>query len=223
MRWSKLDRKIPWVPSAAAPLHARETVVATSSATEVIVRVRQPGVHAGETKEIVSGVLAPRFGGDFVVEIHDPKQGWVDRQFRHKDLFADIGVKTQANHGVSRNELAPALVAVVAEGADPMQHLMTIRLPGLHTGALLVAAQCLALCEHRRYPQYEPVGGRALPARFALGIIWGRWSPGEASRVEHKGQQGLHWLRSEYGWEPSFSTVLGRPLSNPACREERDR
>jgi hypothetical protein len=86
--------------------------------------------------------------------------------------------------------------------------------------ALLVTGQCLALCEHRRYSDHEPLGGRCLPARFALGIILGRWSSTMAASVHRLGKVGLTQLRSKVGQrEPSFQQVLGRKLLHGACNE----
>jgi hypothetical protein len=194
-------------------------MIASSSRTGAYVAVRQPGVHWSATKDL----LVRRPGGDFVVEITDPVAGWARRHFRHKDLFEDIAGKVRSDPVMMRTSFAPALVSIVAEGSDPLSFTFGRGLPGLQVGTLLVASQCLALCEHRRYPEFEPVGGRALPARFSLGIIFDRWTWQEAARVEHSGRRGLHWLRERYSREPSFTAVLGRPLQSDACREDRDR
>jgi hypothetical protein len=222
MDWERLSRRIPWVPLSAGRLHSMPTVVARSTKTGALVEVRQPGVHANETRDLF---LRPstRPGGDFVVEVTDPAAGWSARQFGHKDLFADFAAKCDADESVMKETVVPALIEVIAEGTDPLRETLPVGLPGLQLGTLLVAAQCLALCEHRRYPQYEPLGGRALPARFVVGIAWHRWPASEAMRVEHSGRRGLVWLRENYDREPSFSTVLGRGLRSPACREDRDR
>jgi len=223
VKWSKLSRTIPWHPQATASLHSISTVIAESKRSGARVAVKQPGVHSGETGQIHGVELVPRLGGDFVIEIKDPAANWDARRFRHVDLFADFNLKAEADRSFVKRQLAPALIRVVGEGADPLEPLPAANLPGLQIGTLLVASQCLALCEHRRFAQFEPVGGRALPARYVLGIIWEVWSIGEAIRVEHSGRRGLLYLREQHGREPAFSTVLGRDLTSDACREERDR
>jgi hypothetical protein len=217
MDWNELDRTVPWiVPVPSGALHTRSLVIYEAKTS--LVRVALPGRHHADT-------YMP--GGDFVVQV-DSAGGttlsgasWEGRQFSHVDLFEDFERKAEFDAAYMQSRFAPALVQVVAEGEDPVriaQQLDNSALPGLEVVTSLVASQCLALAEHRRYRRYEPRGGRCLPARFALGIIFRTWRASSAAGVQRKGAQGLQRLRREAGRdEPSFEAVLGRGLRSSAC------
>lgn len=216
MNWDELDDFIPLVRPGGGQLHTRVKVV--QSGTGWVVEVSQPGKHWKDTR--------PK-GGDFVIRVSstlaDAGKGWDSHQFMHVELFEDVDEKRRVDRAWMERVFAPALVEVIAEGSDPTKYFDAIHrpdLPGIEPEALLTTGQCLALCEHRRYADHEPIGGRCLPARFALGIILGRWSSTMAAGVHRLGRLGLTRLRTRVGQsEPSFQDVLGRSLDSGACNE----
>lgn len=216
MRWHELDAHIP-ADTTGGPLHAERTPLEGGAGWQV--EVAQPGRHARDTDPP---------GSDFVVRVTSDACGWaVPRPFTHADIFSDLQDKCAADSRFMQATFARALAETVGEGADParalMRHLRSLpELPGLETAALLECCQALALAEHRRYGDYEPSGGRCLPARYAFGIIFGLWDAAAATRVQRRGISGLRRLRAEHGREPSFEGVLGRRLVDAApCADPR--
>jgi hypothetical protein len=216
MDWDELDALIPWVRPGGRQSHSEVTEVTQNEGWSI--RVAQPGEHWKDT--------SPK-GGDFVIrvssELANAHRGWDDHQFMHVELFEDVDEKRRQDRDWMESVFGVALVEVAAEGADPagfFPDLARTDLPGIEPQALLATAQCLALCEHRRYATHEPTGGRCLPARFAIGIILGRWSSTMAAGVHRLGKTGLLRLRSRVGQrEPRFQDVLGISLKSGACNE----
>jgi hypothetical protein len=145
-----------------------------------------PGRHQKDT---------PIPGGDYVVMVSDSKTGWVNHQFTHDDLFADISLKTQQDN-VDADELMNNYASVVfGESPDKFDWERGTWQNSLHPQTFLYAVQCLAVAEHRRYGRHEARGGgRYLPARFASGIVEGLWTPEDAKEVQRRGRPGLEWL-----------------------------
>jgi hypothetical protein len=213
MDWTSLDSLIPWVSYRQGDvMGARSTVVAVTGSWGI--EVGQPGVHWDQTYEP---------GGDYVIRVTSRATGWRRHAFTHVDLFEDIEAKRRADEAFTTQALMPALIGVIAEGRDPDAAPIDDASPvsGLEPRALLVASQCLALCEHRRFRDYEPAGGRCLPARYAVGIAWGHWSAARAAAVVRSGLRGLYRLRRDLGREPTFRDVLGTRLADPCCNEPR--
>lgn len=154
------------------------------------VTLAMPGRHQKDT---------PVPGGDFVVMVDETTLGWVKHQFTHDDIFKDIEKKTQADPAKAQ-ELMVAYAKVVM-GADPED----FRIPrfdrrSLSPTTFLFATQCLAVAEHRRYGRHEARGGgRFLPARFASGIVEGKWTAADAKVVQRRGRPGLEQLEKEKG------------------------
>jgi hypothetical protein len=164
MEWDTLEKTIPYMVEDGSEghidlLNVRREVYAGDGFR---VDVSQPGKYWRQTE--------PK-GGDFVIEVTSARaitlggSTWTSRRFTHTDLFLDTQEKRDHNAEIVRAELAPALTRVVAEGEDPLTlsggtfHEM----PGLEPMAYLMVGQTLALCEHRRYHEHEPMGGRCLP------------------------------------------------------------
>jgi hypothetical protein len=222
MDWDALEGTIPYVPNPAGEaLHTQDTVVLQQS--DKIVRVAQPGKYSEKTK-----------GGDFLVQVSDPSartlagSSWWGHWFTHVDLFKDFEEKRRVSPDYMRRDFAPALVQVTAEGADPEKAgraLPSSSLPGLTPTVALVASQTLALAEMRRYSKYEPKGGRCLPTRFALGIIFSIWAAADAADVQKGGIRGLWALHLRAArTEPNLEAVLGRKLlASAACSPEAER
>ena len=205
MDWDELGRHIPWISGAGRRLYEEKTPVYDGEGW--MVAVSQPGKEWNRT-------TPP--GGDFAIRIHAPAdvsptgRSWEARTFTHIDLFLDVEAKTRFDSGFARETVGRGLAAIV-RGEDPMG--LTLRRPGAPPGlpirALLCASQCLALCEHRRYKKFEPLGGRYLPARFALGIVFDLWTAGQAADVVWDGRRGLERLRAAVGRsEPALEEVL---------------
>lgn len=220
MNWENLNDLIPWVTPEDAAGSTVETAVLDDGPRRVW--VQQPGRHWDQT-------YSP--GGDFHVRVDSPRaqtlaqEQWRAHGFSHAALFADFESKAMADASFSQRHLAPALVQVVAEGADPeelAEQLPPAELPGLEANVCLVASQCLALAEHRRYRKYEPETGRCLPLRLSLGIMFKVWNAASASNFQKKGRGALAILRgTAKRSEPALSEVLGRTLrSNAACEDE---
>lgn len=203
MKWDRLEKLIPYVEVGKDELHhSKVTVVREVPGAGLY--AQQPGLYWRKTSPL---------GGDFLIEVTSSGVDWNHHQFTHTDLFEDLEKKSRRRRAYMQGTWAPALVRVVSEGEDPLRQLMGSvppQMDGLPVGLLLEIAQCLALCEHRRYGRHEPLGGRCLPSRFALGIIFGVWSAAEAAAVEKDGKHGLSGLRKAKGInEPTFRNLLG--------------
>lgn len=202
MKWDELDAFVPF--GRMGDLHTEQLDIAQGR--DWTVRLLLPGKYQSKT-------TPP--GGDFVVRVSSESAKWTDKAFKHSDLFADLAAKRRVHHAWLAASLAPALVRVVAEGADTDEVApeSPAGMPGLTPDAYLVASQALALAESRRYARFESRGGgRYLPARFSLGIMFGNWEGGDATRVQKQGLPGLEELRNRHGQEPGFEEVLRRKL-----------
>lgn len=218
LNWSDLNLNIPFITPEEAP-EPVDTVVYQDGPRRVL--VTQPGRHWNQTY---------RPGGDFHVQVDSPtaqtlaREAWQRHGFSHAALFDDFEIKSDVDPEGMRTRFAPALVEVIAEGVDPETFAGQLPddLPGLEPLIGLIASQCLALAEHRRYRQYEPATGRCLPLRIALGIIFGCWDASRASNYQRRGRGALAILRGvSKSREPSLQEVLGRPLAaDAACEDE---
>ena len=221
MKWDELENFIPYVPedgpNGHVDIHSQSNHVYTPGSFRIDALL--PGVHWRDTK--------PR-GGDFVIEVTSATartlsgSTWTSHRFTHTELFQDTQEKTSSNSAFVQSSLAPALVEIVAEGADPLDFQDDADeppFPGLEPLAYLMVGQVLALCESRRFRDHEPLGGRCLPLRLALGIMFTRWSDGAAMAVWRRGKGGLAQLRNRHGPEPTLQAVLGRSLHSPTCNE----
>lgn len=165
------------------------------------VRVKYPGRHAMDTDPV---------GGDFVVEVDCEAGGWKWKQFTHGDIFKDIETKSLADPTFMRERAASDLARVV-EGENIKPHIRweALKLPGIRYRTLLEATQCLAVAEHRRYHKYDAGGGgRYLPLRYAVGIIYGHWDASSASKVQRRGIHGYKELTKEFGNPPTVKSLL---------------
>lgn len=163
------------------------------------VRVKYPGTHAMDTTPV---------GGDFVVEVFCHLASWNWKQFTHTDIFNDIQLKTDFAPDWMREWFAPRLAQVVDGTSIPMVFPVK-RMPGVEVSTLLEASQCLAIAEHRRYHKYEAGGGgRYLPLRFTMGIIYGHWNASDASRVQRRGIHGYRQLTKEFGNPPTVRKLI---------------
>lgn len=160
------------------------------------ITLRMPGRHAEDT---------PQIGGDFVVCVDDENLGWLAHQFTHDDIFADIEKKVGGKDVHAAEELMKQYAKVVF-GADPS----TVNAgngwsrgdweDSLHPQTFLYAVQCLAVAEHRRYEKFESKGGgRYLPARFAAGIVEGKWTAQDCKAVQRRGRPGVEMLERLHG------------------------
>ena len=150
-----------------------------------------PGRHQQDT---------PIPGADFVVMVSDETLGWVNHQFTHDDIFADIELKTKEIPLMAK--LLMKWYSKVVFGADPTNEAWSVRgaMPGLHPQTFLYAVQCLAVAEHRRYAKYEcKGGGKFLPIRFAAGIAEGKWTAADCKAMQRKGRPGVEILESVHG------------------------
>lgn len=214
MDWNALEKAIPYVSRQSTP-EAPNLVTVVYDAPDGSVMARQPGLYWDLT--------TPR-GGDFLITLTDRAASWHEKPFTHRDIFSDIQSKTLAAPEWMRLTFARALVLVVAGEQDPdaVAPEAPPELPGASSRGLLRAAQCLALCEHRRYKQYEPVGGRCLPMRYCLGIIHQLWTAEQAGACEKKGRTGLYELRGMAGRaEPDPITLVLKRELKACCRVER--
>jgi hypothetical protein len=223
MNYQDLDQHIPWLVPSENQAEGTRSFPLPLGLARGFIRVWMPGKYWRETREPADHLWRPRKGGDFAIQVADESDGWTrGRFFTHRELFLDVERKARADRESVKTTLIPALVNVVAEGSDPLLESLPRPTVGLHPRALLAASQALSLCERRRFYEHAPLGGRALPARFAVGIAYDLWTAAEASAVEKKGKHGLRELRARSGDEPSFSEVLGHPLVVQECREVRD-
>lgn len=150
-----------------------------------------PGRHQKDT---------PIPGGDFVVMVSDTNLGWVNHQFTHDDIFADIAKKTKQSSARAEELMNSYAAVIFGQSPDDFKWTRGDWKDSLHPQIFLHAVQCLAVAEHRRYGKHEARGGgRYLPARFASGIVEGLWTPKDAKAVQRKGRPGLDWLISERG------------------------
>jgi hypothetical protein len=151
-------------------------------------------------------------GGDFVVMVTDPNVDWILHQFTHEDLFVDIDLKTCEDPPYA-GRLMKQYARVVYSGEDPLSFKWDGVPPGWKAMTVdpvrfLCAVQCLALAEHRRYPQFESKGGgRYLPARFAAGIVYKYWTWEDARNVQRKGRPGVEMLEKFNGKPPSLKEL----------------
>jgi hypothetical protein len=192
MTFDELNLYVPYVtPKDGHKLHALKTKVCEN------VRVGQPGKYWDRTVPL---------GGDAVVEVNDAAAGWKWKKFRHDHLFVDLEVKAQEDVDWMQKIFAPALVQVVfGASPDALYDQADPGLPGVNASTLLAASQALALAEHRRYARMEAAGGgRFLPVRFAMGIVFEIWPASEATRVMYQGLPGLHSLEARFGTAPKL-------------------
>lgn len=194
MKFDELNDLIPWVTGKTNHV---VTMVPYNAIT-----LAMPGRHQYDTPE--------RDGGDFVVMVSDDQMGWINHQFTHDDLFADIERKSVSAKHVARG-LMLAYSQIVVKGIDPDTYdfkRVKAWQGTLHPQTFLYAVQCLAVAEHRRYGQHERRGGgRFLPARFASGIVEGLWTAADAKSVQRRGRPGLDQLISEKGKPTPLKTL----------------
>jgi hypothetical protein len=216
MDWDTLNNFIPWITFAPGrPYGSIQKVIGTGNTWGV--EIGQPGHHWNQTYKP---------GGDFVIRVTSMAANWPRHPFTHVDLIEDLDAKTRRDGAYMKDVFLPALIQTVANGEDPVAlfpsiHSVTV-LPGLEPEVLLLASQCLAICEFRRFWWKEPTGGRCLPARFAVGIVSGCWSATRVVAVHRSGWSGLWSLRDNLGHEPSFQDVLrphGLKLTSRECNE----
>ncbi len=202
MDFSDLNEAIPYV--IEGKLHSVRTLIAKTD--DWLVQARSPGKYAEKTN-----------GGDYVIIVHEPKAGWKWHKFTHVDLFNDIQEKVKWNTNFMQEQFAPALANVVYGKESPRAQGFFYdfrNVPGISVQPLLYASQALALAEHRRYAKYEAAGGgRFLPARYALGIIFGKWSALDAANFALQGSVGIKILESKYGKPPILKDLIKDPLS----------
>lgn len=167
------------------------------------VRIKQPGRHAQDTVPL---------GGDFVVEVNCDTAKWDWHQFTHTDIFKDVESKTSVDPALMQQKVAPVLSDIVLNGVDPTtqdESFSLYELPGLFLPTLFETTQLLAVAEHRRYFMYEKNGGgRFLPLRFAVGIMYGYWTAAEATKVQRRGSHGLRELYKAHGAPPTIKRIL---------------
>lgn len=194
MLFDELHAMVPY--EHEGPVHANSLQVYPD------VRVKFPGKHALDTDPV---------GGDFLVEVNCANAQWVWKQFTHGDIFKDIEDKTMfdpsfmAERGIV--EVAHVVKGNKGIGSGIPWH--AVKLPGLRYKTLLQASQALAVAEHRRYHRYEKNGGgRFLPLRFAIGIVYGFWTADEAIAVQRRGVHGLRELQKEHGNPPTVHAIL---------------
>jgi hypothetical protein len=185
MNFQELNDLIPWVTG--------KTRHVVSMSPYNAITLAMPGRHAEDTDPV---------GGDFVVMVSDDQLGWINHQFTHDDLFADIERKARASKS-GGTRLMDAYAKIVVNGKDPedFEFKRNKSWNGtLHPQTLLYSLQCLAVAEHRRYWQHERRGGgRYLPARFSSGIVEGIWTAADAKAVQRRGRIGLEQLIKEKG------------------------
>lgn len=183
MKFEELHASIPYV------IGGKEKVLRMHPYEGI--ELRMPGRHAKET-------TPP--GGDFVVCVTDEYQGWKVHQFKHDDIFLLFETRAAIDSGAAA--ITMSRYAQVVTGADPMSIAIQepVTLSSISERTLLCALQALAVAEHRRYAQHESRGGgRFLPARFAAGIVEGKWTAAEAMAVQRRGRPGLDQLVNERG------------------------
>ncbi len=202
MDWTTLESRVPYVQySPSCDFLSGASVIHDGSQTRI--SIRQPGKY---------WYTSTPMGGDFLIEVSSQQAEWREHAFTHRDLFDDLAMKLSLHGDYLRTRWAIALARVIGDGADPDHTGITDAdtNQGVEPLTLLRTAQLLGLCEFRRYGNHEPVGGRCLPSRFALGIIFECWSSEEAALHEKRGKHGLTDLRIFRGArEPTFRQLLG--------------
>jgi hypothetical protein len=203
MNFEELESFIPYV-ELTDDVKKHSKVLEVYKRPRWSVLVKQPGKYWEKTTPA---------GGDMVVAVSCEEATWKRKQFKHDDLFQDVQEKLHKHTTFMQQTFAPALARVVFSGGDPGTELLgslsPIGISGLDPRAALHTAQVLALAEHRRYKQFEVQGGgRFLPARFALGIIFGRWTADEASARQWNGLPGLRKLESAHGSPPRLRDLV---------------
>lgn len=183
MRFDTLNELIPH--ATGKKLH-----VLTMSPYNAIT-LATPGRHQGDT---------PTPGADFVVMVSDTETGWINHQFTHDDLFLDIETKAASAPGLASWLMNSYAKVIFGDEATDAFWTSRGELPGIHPQTFLYAVQCLGVAEHRRYAKFETKGGgRFLPARFASGIVEGRWTAADCKAVQRRGRPGVEWLEAQYG------------------------
>lgn len=186
MNFEKLDEMIPLAIGGKVKILEMHPYNA--------ITLRMPGRHAKDTD--------PK-GGDFVVCVDDENMDWTEHQFTHADLFGDVEKKAFALNDYTQ-VLMESYLSTVWDGVDPGRFSFedpNNKIPGIHPQTFLYAVQCLAVAEHRRYPQHEAkFGGRYLPFRAAAGVAEGLWTAAEAQEKTRKmGRPGVEWLEKDCG------------------------
>jgi hypothetical protein len=187
LRFEKLNEMIPYSKGGKAKILEMHPYNA--------ITLRMPGRHALDTTPV---------GGDFVVCVDDDVLDWTEHQFTHSDLFGDIELKYNDVPNAAFYLMQNYLQIVNGDDPDKIELEFTDGIffdLGLHPQTFLYAVQCLAVAEHRRYPQHEAkFGGRFLPFRAAAGIAEGLWTALEASeKTRTRGRLGVEWLEKEKG------------------------
>lgn len=203
MKFEKLNEMIPYAKGGKVKILEMHPYNA--------ITLRMPGRHATDTVPV---------GGDFVVCVDDDTLDWTEHQFTHADLFADMEYKNLngPKHINTAQDLMRQYLRVV-QGDEPTRDAWIENYFGasLHPQTFLYAVQCLAVAEHRRYPQHEAkFGGRFLPFRAAAGIAEGLWSATEAAdRTRTRGRIGVEWLEKDYGVPTLTQDLMGIDISAP--------
>lgn len=196
MKFSEVDDLIP---AATGPLYTT-TLQVYPNVSAVF-----PGRHQDQTD--------PE-GLDFRVDTTSQAKGWVNHPFTHTDLFVDLQEKADADKPLTQT-LVLAYAMVVRSGLDPRVAQNTVMgdldtLPGLEPHIFLQTVQCLAVAEHRRYPQFaSKFGGKFLPLRFSAGIAAGHWQAIDAANMQRRGRPGVEILEKKYGRTPLFKELMG--------------
>ena len=183
MRFEELNEFIPHV--TGTKLHVAELSLGLG------VKLAMPGKHQNDT---------PIPGGDAVVMASDSEIGWANHPFTHQDIFDDVETKIQADP--ARAKILMSHYAKILFGEDPDLFLWSRGdwKNSLHPKTFLYSVQALAVIEHRRYAKFEArMGGRFLPARFASGIVEGRWTAADCKAVQRRGRPGVEWLEAQHG------------------------
>lgn len=198
MNFEELSKLTPWVTG--------ETKHVLSMQPYENITLKFPGRHQFDT--------IPH-GGDFVILVTDSNTEWVEHDFTHNDLFLDIDLKAVEDPPYVKKFMSQ-YAKVVYGGEDPLQFVWESVPPGwsgeglgtLKPETFLCAVQCLALAEHRRYPQHEAKGGgRFLPARFAAGIAYQLWNSDDTKAVQRRGRPGVEQLERLHGKPPTLKEL----------------
>lgn len=183
MKFSELNELIPY--ATGDKLHVM-TMQPYNGVT-----LAMPGRHQKDT---------PKEGGDFVVMVSDSTIDWVSHQFTHVDIFQDLAKKREQDCMNAEELMNNYAKVVFGTSPDDFRWDRGVWTDSLHPQIFLHAVQCLAVAEHRRFPQHEARGGgRYLPARFASGIVEGKWTVDDCIEVQRRGRPGLDWLIKQYG------------------------
>ena len=185
MKFDSLHRLIPYATGE------KNHVVTMSTYNGVVLAL--PGRHQKDT--------SPE-GGDFVVMVSDSELSWVNHQFTHDDIFADLESKRNADQELTEKFFKDYVSIVFGE--DPAkkgwEERPEVWNDSVHPQTLLYSLQALAVAEHRRYHQHESRGGgRFLPARFASGIIEGLWTAEDCKKHQRRGRPGFDMMVKLFG------------------------